>query len=182
MNDDVITDCDVIWYAGLATDDGTITDFGTAAQADLRNDKAVFTDRDVVAYLDQVVQFCAFTDPCFTKRTAIDTGPCANLYIVFDNHVPDRMNTNDLMIEAFDLARLAYGFNATWLARHKRKAIAPDNYIWLKYHAITDLAAIAHPYAGVQQSILSNHHVRSDGDVGNQTTIVADDAIGPHRT
>jgi hypothetical protein len=88
----------LIGQTGLTADNGPMTNAGAATETNLSNDQAIFADGYVVPDLDQVIEFASSSDPSFAQSAAINTAARANLNVVFQDNVPERVNANDFVV------------------------------------------------------------------------------------
>ena len=58
--------------ACLTANNNIITDMRASSYTDESNYEAVFTNDDIVAYLDQIINLCSLSNSGFCKTSAID--------------------------------------------------------------------------------------------------------------
>src|SRR3954451_7344267 len=76
-------------HAHLAANQDKITERRRSRNTGLRNDDAMAPDRNVVADLNQVVDFRAFADHSVEERAAINCGVGADLDVVLNDDTAD---------------------------------------------------------------------------------------------
>lgn len=82
--DGFCTNRDMTRDAGLCCDGDEVLDTAASRESALGNDQAMLADDDVVTDLDEVIDFCAFTDDGFAETCAVDRGVGADFHIVSD--------------------------------------------------------------------------------------------------
>ena len=137
MHHGVTSDAEVVRQPGLAAHHRPVTNPRAPAETHLRDNQAILAHGDVVADLNEVVELCAFADARFAKGAPVNAGVCADLDVISNHHIPDRVDPDEFGIECLYLARFAYGFDAAALRRDKRKTIPANNRIRLNDHQIS---------------------------------------------
>jgi hypothetical protein len=92
----------LIGQTGLTADHGSMTNAGAATEANLSNDQAILANGYVVPDLDHVIKFASSSDPSFAQSAAINTAARANLNVVLQYNVPERVNANDFVVIVLD--------------------------------------------------------------------------------
>ena len=87
--DGIVADGDVAGAAGLAGKDDVVTRFGAAGNACLGDEEAVFADFDVMAEMDEVVDFRPPPDFCRTQRGIIQARAGPDFDVVADGDIAD---------------------------------------------------------------------------------------------
>src|ERR1700716_38541 len=133
----------------------------------------------MVTDLDQVIQFRTSTDSSLSHRPSINAGARADLYIIFDHNISDRIDAHDFRVEVADLFFGFHIFHAPAFRRDEGKAIAPDCGVRLDDDAIADLASIANTDSGVDQALRSQHRVCANAHITNDPCALADYGLRP---
>src|SRR5437016_10407713 len=134
----------MIRKARLTADHRAISDFSTPSNTDLRHNQTILANRDVVAHLDEIVQFRALAQPRLAQCSAINTGVGADLHIILDDNIADRVDSNELLIEAPHRSGAAGRFDAARLRRHVGESVSANTYVWLNNYPISYLATVTH--------------------------------------
>src|ERR1700722_21004824 len=177
MNDGVVPHAHMIRQPRLTADHHAIANARTATHSDLGDNQTIAADHRIVSNLDEIIELRAMAYPRLSKRPSINTCSRSDLDLILDDHISQRMDSNDLGVEVFDLAGFAYGFNTPRLTRHEGASIPADRRIGLDDHPATDLATVPDANAGVEKGVISDRHFGTDADVGNQPAMIADPAV-----
>src|SRR5262245_66166467 len=73
--------------AHLPRHDDIVVDNGAAGKTDLSREQHIPSDDDAMSNLHEVVDLRPSANPRLADRRSIDRGVCANLDVVFDDHV-----------------------------------------------------------------------------------------------
>jgi hypothetical protein len=179
VNDGVIADCHVIRNSRLTAHYDTIADRGTPSQSNLRNNQAIAAKHYVMPNLDQIIELGTTPNSRLPKRPSVNTGSRTDLDVILDNHVPQRMNSNDIRVEVSNLPGLPDRFNAPCLSRHEGESVPPDRRIGLDDDSVANFASVTYANAGVEQGVITDRHVGPDVNIGDELTMIAKSTVRP---
>src|SRR5262245_40795552 len=161
----------------LTAEHSAIADLGTSSKPYLRHDQTVLTNRNVVAYLNQIIQLGTLAKTRFPQCPAVDASVSPDLDIVFDDNVTDGADSNKLLIETRYGAALAGRFNTAGFRRDVREAVSANGDVWLDDHAISDRATVADADTGMKQRTLPYTDFCTNADVADHSDVVTDPAF-----
>ena len=127
--------------------------------------------------LYQIVELGTAADSRLPERPSVNTCSRTDLDIVLDDHIPQRMNSNDLRVEVSNLAGLTNRFHAPCLSRHEGESIPADRRIGLDDHSAANFASVTYTNAGVEQGVITDRDVGSDIHVGDEPTMITNPAV-----
>ena len=132
----------MVFDSDLTGQNDTIADVHTAGHADLRDDHAVLADGDVVADVDEVVNFRSRTDARGAGARLVNRDIRADFHIVFYNDAPDLRD-----------------FIVTVVNKHVAEAVGAEDASAVNDDGVSDLRIIMQDHLGI------NHTVITDGDI-----------------
>lgn len=90
--DGIVTDGDMAIHAGLSGHDDVIADLGAAGDADLRAEEIVLTDLNIMSQVTKVIDLGAAADDGVIHRTVVDGGAGSDLDVVSDDSAAELAN------------------------------------------------------------------------------------------
>src|ERR1700733_7296872 len=115
---------------------------GNSAQS---RDHGMVPNGDVMADLNQIIQFGSLSNMGGSKNSPIHAGIGTQLNIVFNNNIP----------------HLGY-FSVALAFRGEAKSIRPDNHPGLKNHPVSQRTIFPHNDIGMKEAILADNRVFTD--------------------
>src|SRR5690606_16707171 len=91
--------CEMWGDPRVTTNGYKITNSCRSRYPDLGCDHAMRANRHVVCHLNEVIEFCSFTDNRRPHRSAIDRGVGANFHVILDYYTADLGNFDPLSSE-----------------------------------------------------------------------------------
>ena len=119
--DSVVTDGDVTIHAGLSGHDDVVADFGAAGDTDLRAEKIVLADFDIVSQMAEVIDLGTAADDGVVHRAIVDGGAGTNFSVVADDSAAE---LTDVMVVACLVSGEAEALTADDGVRTKDDAVA----------------------------------------------------------
>ena len=168
--DDIIADRNVTGAAYLAGKDDVISCLGTSGNANLGNEEAIFTNFDVMAQMDEVIDFRTSADECTAEGTVIDTRAGTDFYVIFE----------------FDVANLGDTRMLAFIGS-KAKAFAANDCMGTNDQAVAKLTIFVDDSARINDGIIADDHIIANEHIGINGAILAyfdmfaNDCIGHHR-
>lgn len=156
-----IADVKVSCRGGLSGHDASIADDGRAGEADLSAEKRIFADFTSVADLNEVIDFNAARDACFTDRRAVDGAIGLDLDVVFDD----------------GRAHLLHLVPASILLAREAEAVASDDHAVLENHAIANLAILTDNGMAMREKIVAYARAAVNAHKTVQNGFAADDHV-----
>ncbi len=92
-DDGTVSDFDVAGNADLSGENDFVTYIGSSGEADLRADESVFADRAGVSDVDEVVDLGAATNGCGADAGAVDAGASLHIDIISHDHIAGLHNS-----------------------------------------------------------------------------------------
>ena len=184
----------IIWDAGLAGGDSTVanlavsrhthlagkddvvSDFGGTGEADLGAQQAVFPDHGTVSDLRKIVDFRSRTNAGQADTGAIDAGVGLHFNIVIEL---GGAGLDDLAPAALVILREAEAIGANDRAVLKDDAIAKTaifthDGMGMGKETVADARPAVNHDMGKKNTIVPDHHVFRDDDVGTNGSVLAD--------
>ena len=158
---DEIGDVDVADDAGLSAENDVAACFCRTSNARLRDDDVVLAENDVVADLNEVINFGAGRDAGRFKTGPVDGGVRADFDVIFDDH--------DAELLEFGVLALRVGGVA--------EAAGADDGAGLKDDAVADLAPFADRDMGMENAMGADLHAGADRNERIQLGVIADHGI-----
>jgi hypothetical protein len=147
--------------AYLSGQDYVVAYVGGAGQAYLGAKKSVVSDGAAVAYVDEVVDFCASSDAGFAYAGSVDTGVGLDLGIAFNYYV-----------SGLDDFVPAGGF-----VFRESEAVAAYYGSILEQDVVSDVAELSNYGVGVGEEIVAYGGSAIDDYVGQEDGVVSDDDV-----
>ncbi len=168
----MIADADATAEADAITDDDAAGNPNHAAQ------NTAFPDRDVVTDMHMIVDFGAAADAGQFQRGPIDGAACADLNVVANNHVAERMNSGhrDAGSEGGRRDQI----------RREAEAVSANHRVGVHNDAVAQAAGISDTRPGMKQAAVADRDIGPDRHLGHDRRIPADTAprayhrIGAH--
>src|SRR5262249_18763820 len=149
----------------LARDDAIAAYRGSAGKPGEGGHDGVFADLDIVADLDQVVEFCPATNSRAAESRAVNAAVRADLDIVFDHHAAH--------LQELDLAPVLVGREA--------EAVGADHHAAVNATSRADLGLVIDRNVGEDHSVIADAAVIADDHPRMQRHAVADDGVAADR-
>ncbi len=119
--DSVVTDGDMTIHAGLSGHDDVVADFGAAGDTDLRAEKIVLADFDIVSQMAEVIDLGTAADDGVVHRAVVDGGAGADFDVISDDSAAELA---DVMVMALFIGGEAEALTADDGVRTKDDAVA----------------------------------------------------------
>lgn len=119
--DGIVTDGDVTIHAGLSGHDDVVADFGAAGDTDLRAEKIVLADFDIVSQMAEVIDLGTAADDGVVHRAVVDGGAGADFDVISDDSAAELA---DVMVMALFIGGEAEALTADDGVRTKDDAVA----------------------------------------------------------
>ena len=146
-----------------------------------RNDR-VFADLDVVRDLDEIIELDAAADDRRLEGSPVDAGICADLHVVFDDHLAD-LGKLDVAFTVPDESEAVRTNHCTGVDNDPVSDfdILIYNAARIQGAAVADLAAFSDIATGLDRRLIANHSAGFNNGAGTDLHAVTDLGVGSNR-